>query len=153
MIRCHSPKMLHPLVQPKFQLLETRLQQAHADGAVGVPFRIFETYRSPERQKQLYDQGRINQGKIVTNARPWESAHQYGLAADFVPYVRAGKPGTSGNGKWDWEAASDRDWGFLASCAAEVGLSVPIVWDRPHVCDELLWEDFRTIIQYHEQRG
>lgn len=49
---------------------------------------VTEGVRSPERQAQLYAQGRTSPGQIVTNARPWESAHQYGLAIDVT--VRAG---------------------------------------------------------------
>jgi len=62
----------------------------------GYPMRVFEAYRSPGRQQYLYSQGRNGkEGKIVTNARPWTSYHQYGLAADFAFYQ---------NGIWSWDA-------------------------------------------------
>jgi peptidoglycan L-alanyl-D-glutamate endopeptidase CwlK len=63
------------------------------------------TYRSPEEQDELFKIGRTKPGRIVTNARGWESWHQYRRAIDFVP-VRAGKPvwGTLGDDWALWEA-------------------------------------------------
>jgi peptidoglycan L-alanyl-D-glutamate endopeptidase CwlK len=60
---------------------------------------VFEGYRSPDRQQWLYDQGRTRDGKIITNAKPYESFHQYGLAVDIVGYV---------NKKWDWSIDYDK---------------------------------------------
>jgi hypothetical protein len=74
----------------------TALQQANRDG---YPARLFEGFRTPERQKFLYDQGRRSTGKIVTNAKPWGSWHQFGLGVDIVYWV---------NGKWSWEGAYDK---------------------------------------------
>lgn len=51
---------------------------------LGHPVRIVEGYRSPERQAELYAQGRTTPGNIVTNAKPGNSFHQYGVAVDFV---------------------------------------------------------------------
>ena len=45
---------------------------------------VTEGLRSPERQDQLYSQGRTRPGQIVTNARAWQNAHQYGLAVDVT---------------------------------------------------------------------
>lgn len=52
------------------------------------------TLRSMEEQAALYAQGRTASGRIVTNAQPGQSAHNYGLALDVVPIV---------NGKPDWD--------------------------------------------------
>lgn len=46
----------------------------------GYSFVLLEGYRSPERQEKLADLG--NQ---VTNARAFQSKHQYGFAADLAP--------------------------------------------------------------------
>jgi len=62
-----------------------------------LPFRMFEGFRSPQRQDYLYQQGRSRPGNIITNARPWTSFHQYGLAADFVLFI---------NNKWSWDTSS-----------------------------------------------
>lgn len=45
--------------------------------------RFVEVLRSEARQAELYAQGRSKPGKIVTNAKPGESYHQYGLALDI----------------------------------------------------------------------
>lgn len=147
---CRDIAMLHPLVRNQFVKLNELLHKAYMK-EVKVWFMPFETYRSPERQNALYRQGRTEPGKKVTNAQAWQSPHQFGLAADFVPCVPKHN-GLNGPTKWDWDAASDSDWAFLASCAALVGLNCPIVWDRPHVEARDVWEDFRTIIKYREGR-
>jgi peptidoglycan L-alanyl-D-glutamate endopeptidase CwlK len=51
---------------------------------------VYCTLRSPEEQDDLYAQGRTKPGPIVTNARAWQSWHQFGRAIDSVP-LRAGK--------------------------------------------------------------
>ena len=40
-------------------------------------------YRSPEQQQALYNQGRTSPGKIVTNAKSGQSAHEYYAAVDI----------------------------------------------------------------------
>jgi len=54
------------------------------------------TYRPMEDQAVLYAQGRTTPGRIVTNAKPGQSAHNYRLALDVVPLVH-GKPDWSGD--------------------------------------------------------
>ncbi len=69
--------------------------------ASGIEQIITCTLRSPQEQEALYSQGRTLPGPIVTKARAGESAHQYGLALDFV-IVRNGKPDWSGDSPaWD----------------------------------------------------
>ncbi|WP_371168638.1 M15 family metallopeptidase [Aliiroseovarius sp. 2305UL8-7] len=50
----------------------------------GYPAKIFQCYRSPARQQELYDQGRTKPGKRVTKAKPFSSAHQYLEAVDII---------------------------------------------------------------------
>lgn len=103
---------LHPIFREKVKIF---LDEAKNQG---IDVLITCTYRSPEEQDILYKQGRLKQfgmtvkdlnqerenlglyplteedaNKIVTNARPWQSFHQYGLAIDIVPL---------NNGKPDW---------------------------------------------------
>ncbi len=61
----------------------------------GILIYPFETYRAPERQDALYKQGRDpgSSGSIVTNARAYQSWHQYGFAVDLV---------FGGPGRWTW---------------------------------------------------
>ncbi|WP_432663873.1 M15 family metallopeptidase [Wukongibacter baidiensis] len=56
----------------------------------GVEIIVTETFRTKERQQELYNQGRTTPGQIVTNAKPGDSIHNYGLAFDIVP-VEKGK--------------------------------------------------------------
>jgi peptidoglycan L-alanyl-D-glutamate endopeptidase CwlK len=51
------------------------------------------TKRTDAEQAALYAQGRTIPGKIITNARPGQSFHAYGVAFDFCPIV---------NGKCQW---------------------------------------------------
>lgn len=70
----------------------------------GIEIRIVSGYRSPAEQQVLYNQGRTTPGKVVTNAKPGRSNHNYGLAIDFV-LIKSGydmKADTDGNGIADW---------------------------------------------------
>lgn len=62
----------------------------------GIQYIITCTTRPLEDQAALYAQGRTTPGKIVTNARPGQSAHNFGLAIDIVPIA---------NGKPDWDGS------------------------------------------------
>jgi hypothetical protein len=66
------------------------VERANADGH---KIAIFESFRTAARQQKLWDQGRMTNGPIVTNSKPWQSWHQYGLAADIAGFD---------NGKWNW---------------------------------------------------
>lgn len=57
----------------------------------GIDILITSTYRDHESQAALYAQGRTTPGKIVTNAKPGSSYHNWRVAFDFVPIVN-GKP-------------------------------------------------------------
>lgn len=101
---------LHPITREKVKCF---LEEAKRQG---IEVLITCTYRSPEEQEVLYMQGRLRQfeitleelnekrkrlglyplskeeaNRIVTNARAWQSFHQYGLAIDVVP-LNGGKP-------------------------------------------------------------
>lgn len=86
--------------------------------AKGVDLLIYCTLRSNEEQTVLYAQGRTTQGKIVTNARAGESAHNpdkngKAHAYDCCPMI-AGKP------IWD---TNHPYWAVIGSCGEEAGLS------------------------------
>jgi len=66
--------------------------------ARGYPFTLLEGYRSPERQDALADTG-----THVTNARAFQSKHQYGLALDAAP-LRNGRLVISERDPWAMEA-------------------------------------------------
>lgn len=107
--------LIHPSCRSTFMALYDDLAKSHQLGMTPTLFRPFEGYRSPERQQLLFDQKK-------SKARPYQSAHQYGLAVDFVAWEK---------GAWSWHL--NHDWDFLRSCASARGLINNIAWDRPHV--------------------
>lgn len=78
---------------------------------VGLDILIYCCYRSIDEQAQLYALGRTVQGRIVTNAPPGHSAHNYGLAFDGVPLIQ-GRPA--------WE--DHEHWLIYGQIAQDVGL-------------------------------
>lgn len=108
---------LYPPFRDRLERLIEDLEQQ------GLPLRLFETMRSPWRQDELYARGRTAPGKRCTKARAWQSAHQYGRAADMVWHV---------DGQWTWEEPIEGGWGLYHDLARAVGLR-PLSFERPHV--------------------
>lgn len=82
----------------------------------GVRLRFAYTYRTTAEQAELYAQGRTklfdNNGKrlgIVTNAKPGQSIHNYGLALDIVLVVDKDGDGIFETASWDIKADFDKD--------------------------------------------
>ncbi|TCQ02684.1 flagellum-specific peptidoglycan hydrolase FlgJ [Rhizobium sp. PP-F2F-G36] len=111
--------VLHPVVRSAVERVLTELD------AENLPFRVFESYRTPERQRILFAQGRTAPGDIVTKARPWSSYHQYGLAADFVLFI---------DDAWSWSTKGEhkRYWERLHEIGRAHGLE-PLSWELPHL--------------------
>lgn len=57
----------------------------------GLDILVYCTYRSLEEQAMEYAKGRTRPGPKTTNSRPGQSAHNWGLALDFVP-TQNGRP-------------------------------------------------------------
>lgn len=94
--------------------------------ARNLPAELFEGFRSAERQAWLYAKGRTLPGRVITNAGPGESVHQYGRAADYV--FKNGQDRWTWSGEWNWDA--------LGNCAKAVGMVWGGDWrsrDCPHV--------------------
>lgn len=121
-------KALHPSCALAFRELAEYLRISFNEGATHSEFRVFETYRNPIRQLYLLEQG-------VSKAGAFQSAHQFGMAVDFVPGTQ-----TALGFKWSWSA--NEDWPFLKRAAELYGLSCPIAWDKAHV-QVKDWEDIR----------
>lgn len=90
----------HPAVR---QQLLTIYEEICASLTGRAQCRFTEVIRSAKRQDELYAQGRSKPGKIVTNARAWESFHQMGLALDICLIID-GKEAS-----WDRVTDFDRD--------------------------------------------
>lgn len=125
-----SEGTLHPKAYDQFRRLAYALEADHRHGKIRTLFKPFETFRHPARQFDLY-----NKVPKVTNARQYESAHQFGLAVDFV---------AMDNDRWSW--LDSHDWDGLKQRAEAVGLLCPIQWDRPHV-EHPLWQDYRACLR------
>ena len=78
----------------------------------GIDLLVTSTYRDNASQEELYAQGRTRPGKVVTNAKPGESWHNYRCAIDVVPLV---------NGKPNWDG-SDPIWETIGELGEKAGL-------------------------------
>jgi hypothetical protein len=114
-----------------------------------IRLRMTESLRDWERQAKLWAQGRTTPGKIVTKARPGESIHHYGCAADSCfnngdPYLEKLKErdkklsaylwrefgrfvqahGLVWSGDWNGNGIEDKDDFELVHCQITYGLSL-----------------------------
>lgn len=123
------------LLNPKFAAVIVRLNNylidSYETGRTKTRFEIFETFRDPMRQAQLLTKG-------ASKAGPFQSAHQLGLAVDFVPVIDVAEARIIGealgervSAGWSWW--SGHDYGFLKAAAEKHGLVCPISWDLVHV--------------------
>tara|TARA_R110000868_G_scaffold366664_2_gene629568 strand:+ start:48 stop:512 length:465 start_codon:yes stop_codon:yes gene_type:complete len=91
--------------------------------------------RTFENQAALYAQGRTLPGAIVTDAKPGESAHNYGCASDWCLWV-GNKPVWPAVGDIFWiefsraVVVSGGDWGghFYKPDCPHVQLSLKVSW-------------------------
>ena len=123
--------LLHPKFRGRADALAEYLISAYETNLTKTRFHVFETFRDPARQSELLT-------KRVTKAGPFESAHQFGLAVDFVPYLSPDEALALGNRigervlpDWNWH--SSHEYSFLSAAAKKFDLSVPIAWDPCHV--------------------
>ena len=107
---------LAPAVRPKFQELADLLQQKFKEGRLKTLFLPFETFRTPSRQLILYNTQK-------SRATAMHSAHNYGLAVDFVAYVVDGKTG------WSW---TSNEYGAMQMYARVMGFET-LGWEQCHV--------------------
>jgi len=122
-----STSELHPAIRSSANALYKRLIRAHEASRLKVRFEIYETFRVPSRQEQLRLKG-------VSKAGAFESAHQFGLAIDFVPFLSQAEAVAIGVlPGWYWPEITDEAWKVLKEEAKLCGLSVPISWDAAHV--------------------
>lgn len=64
---------------------------ARCETELKIKLLVTSTLRDEEEQEKLWKIGRTVKGRVVTDAKPGESAHNYGLALDVVPMI-SGKP-------------------------------------------------------------
>ncbi|MBB3699898.1 M15 family metallopeptidase [Flammeovirga yaeyamensis] len=110
-------------IDPKLDVkIKAVLAQLHKEG---INAKVISGYRSLEKQKDIYAQGRTKAGGIISNAIPGLSFHNYGWAVDIAVYE---------NGKPNWNT---KHWDRIG----EVGKQHGLVWggefrsivDKPHL--------------------
>jgi peptidoglycan L-alanyl-D-glutamate endopeptidase CwlK len=107
-----STSDLHPLFQPEAEEFLDELDEA------GIPHVVTCTRRSIHEQREAYEQGRTKPGRIVTNAGPGESPHNYGLGMDVYPLIH-GKLCTAFP---EGDQVSDPIWQRFGAIAKRCGL-------------------------------
>lgn len=113
-----------------FQPMVRELLRRGSEQVPGFSFFITDGFRSMAEQEQLYKSGRSTTGKILTNARPGESSHNYGLGVDL-----AFQKMNEATGKW--ELKYDKElYAKIDPIARELGFVLGVDWrdfpDRPH---------------------
>jgi peptidoglycan L-alanyl-D-glutamate endopeptidase CwlK len=86
-----NSRSLDDLIPPAKQRVLLFIEAAKSKG---IDLLVTSTYRDNDSQAALFAQGRTLPGKVVTNARPGESFHNWRCAVDVVPLV---------NGKAIWD--------------------------------------------------
>lgn len=96
--------------------------------------RITFTLRTFAEQQAIYNQGRTTPGQKVTNAKPGQSIHNYGLAVD-IAFVINGKD-ASWDVKKDWDRDGQSDWMEVVAVFKKYGWEWGGDWvsfkDMPH---------------------
>jgi len=92
----------------------------------GIQIEIDTALRTSTQQDELFSQGRTQPGKIVTNARGFQSNHVIGCAVDV-------SPDDAVTGAPDWNA-SHPAWQAIVRMASSYGLRDGVSWhDMPHL--------------------
>lgn len=123
-------QLLHPIIREQVSLLTN---QANEQLKGRSQMRIVQGFRSFDEQQALYNQGRTTSGKIVTNAKPGQSFHNYGLAIDFALLI------DNKTISWDMKADFDNDtvadWMEVVKVFTRGGFEWGGLWkfkDYPH---------------------
>lgn len=125
---------LFPDVRSKCEALIEKQKQ------LGRPIWIHSTFRTAKEQDDLYAQGRIRPGSIVTNARGLQSYHNYCLAFDAVFLGHL------------WNPPSESWWEELGQEGEKLGLEWGGRWpspDRPHFewHPDFTWQELEARIK------
>lgn len=104
---------LHPKLKP---VCESFISECEKHG---VDVLVYCTWRSDDEQNRLYEIGRSKPGRVVTNARAGQSAHNYMI--DGKPAAKAFDccPLIGGKAIWDGKNPA---WQIIGKIGIELGL-------------------------------
>lgn len=134
-------KLIHPKVRE--ELLQDYLYVNNKLLPKGVRLRFTHTYRSPEEQDKLF-----NQRPKVTNAKGWQSIHNYALAFDIVILLDKDNNGTFETVSWDVDANWKKIANYFKSKGWEWGGDWTSFKDYPHFQKDfgLSWQQMKQKI-------
>ncbi len=119
--------VVHPMLREKIQRL------AYLLALENINIRVAQGLRTWAVQALLYAQGRTAPGKIVTNGRPGQSWHNFGLAVDVVPDSALAAPGVF---EPDWDETHPA-WQRIVAIGESLGLTsgahFRTIKDFPHL--------------------
>lgn len=140
-------KKLHPKLRSEALQILTDVAGSLTGRAV---CRFTYTLRTMQEQQALYNQGRTFRGPVVTNAKPGQSYHNYGMAVDFA-LVIDGKT-ASWDTKADWDSDKKADWMEVVETFKRYGWSWGGDWstlkDLPHF-EKTFGKHWRELLALH----
>lgn len=136
--------LLHPIVR---RSVTDIIDECNAALTGRARVRITQGLRSNDEQKKLYAQGRTSPGKKVTNARPGQSIHNYGLAVDICLIIDEKE--ASWDTTKDWDGDRQADWMEVVTIFKRHGWHWGGDWrtfkDMPHF-EKTFGHTWRTLI-------
>ena len=137
-------ELIHPVLRDEVrEIYDVICERVSKKAAV----RFTHTLRTFKEQAEIYAKGRTAPGKIVSNARPGRSWHNYGMAVDIVLLVGGG---ALWDIKTDFDGDGRPDWMEAVQVFKEYGWEAGIDWkfsDPPHFQKTL----GNTIDQMHKR--
>lgn len=146
---------LHPAIRTEVLNLYKKINNLEL--GKGVRLRFSYTFRTPEEQDALFTQGRTKPGNRVTNAKAWQSIHNYGLAFDIVMLYDKDGDGKFEEVSWDTKRDGDKDgipdWLEVTKVFVSAGYTNGFItngkkWDLPHFQKDfgLSWQKMKSKI-------
>jgi len=142
-------KTLHPKIRKEINSLYVK---ANNRLGKGVRLRFSYTFRTPEEQDELF-----KKKPKVTNARAWQSIHNYGLAFDVVLLYDNDGDSKFEEASWDMRKDGDKDgladWLEITKVFTSNGYTNGFIsnnkkWDFPHFQKDfgLSWKQMKEKI-------
>lgn len=136
--RQHFREKLSPLYLPYYDKLCLELPLEHWAPYYGI--------RTFEEQDRLYEQGRVKQGSIVTNAKAGQSPHEYGCATDWAYFEE---------GQLIWLSDHDLRWDEYYAACLKVGVVLGANFHHPDVDHNelVIAHSWSKVLEVYTDRG